>query len=163
MHDEPMLPGRPYLMKIGTRTVTASVTDLRHKVNVNTLEHVAAKQLELNEIGVCNLGTDAPVAFDPYAEVRDTGGFVFIDRISNDTVGAGMLHFALRRAENVHWQALDVNRRARAALKGQQPCVLWFTGLSAPASRPSRTSSRSSSTRAAGTPTCSTATTSATG
>jgi bifunctional enzyme CysN/CysC len=130
MHDEPMLPGRPYLMKIGTRTVTASVTDLRHKVNVNTLEHVAAKQLELNEIGVCNIGTDAPVAFDPYAEVRDTGGFVFIDRISNDTVGAGMLHFALRRAENVHWQALDVNRQARAALKGQQPCVLWFTGLS---------------------------------
>ena len=130
MHDEPMLPGRPYLVKIGTRTVTASVTDLRHKVNVNTLEHVAAKHLELNEIGLCNLGTDAPVAFDAYSEIRDTGGFVVIDRLSNDTVGAGMLHFALRRAENVHWQALDVNRQSRAQLKGQQPCVLWFTGLS---------------------------------
>jgi bifunctional enzyme CysN/CysC len=130
MHEEAMLPGRPYLMKIGTRVVAASVTDLRHKVNVNTLEHTAAKQLELNEIGVCNLGTDAPIAFDPYAEVRDTGGFVFIDRLTNDTVGAGLLHFALRRAENVHWQALDVNRQARAGLKGQQPCVLWFTGLS---------------------------------
>ncbi len=130
MHEEPMLPGRPYLMKIGTRTITASVTDLRHKVNVNTLEHVAAKQLELNEIGICNLSTDAPVAFDPYAEIRDTGGFVLIDRLSNDTVGAGMLHFALRRAENVHWQALDVTRESRAALKGQRPCVLWFTGLS---------------------------------
>jgi bifunctional enzyme CysN/CysC len=130
MHEEPMLPGRPYLLKIGTRTVTASVTDLRHKVNVNTLEQVAARQLELNEIGVCNLSTDAPVAFDPYAENRDTGGFVLIDRLSNDTVGAGVLHFALRRAENVHWQALDVTRQSRAVLKGQQPCVLWFTGLS---------------------------------
>jgi bifunctional enzyme CysN/CysC len=130
MHEEPMLPGRPYLMKLATRTVTASVTDLRHKVNVNTLEHAAARQLELNEIGVCNLATDAPVAFDPYAEIRDTGGFVLIDRLSNDTVGAGMLRFALRRADNVHWQALDVTRRLRAALKGQQPCVLWFTGLS---------------------------------
>ncbi len=130
MHDEPMLPGRPYFLKLGTRSVPASVTDLRHKVNVNTLEHVAAKQLELNEIGLCNVSTDAPVAFDPYGECRDTGGFVLIDKLTNDTVGAGMLHFALRRAENVHWQALDVNRGARAGLKRQQPCVLWFTGLS---------------------------------
>jgi bifunctional enzyme CysN/CysC len=130
MHEEPMLPGRPYLMKIGARTVTASITDLRHKVNVNTLEQVAAKQLELNEIGVCNLGTDRAIPFDPYAENRDTGGFIFIDKLSNDTVGAGLIHFALRRADNIHWQALDVNRQARAVLKGQQPCVLWFTGLS---------------------------------
>jgi len=130
MHEEPMLPGRPYLMKIGTRTVTASITDLRHKVNVNTLEQVAAKQLELNEIGVCNLGTDRAIPFDSYAENRDTGGFIFIDKLSNDTVGAGLINFALRRADNIHWQALDVNRQARAALKGQQPCVLWFTGLS---------------------------------
>jgi bifunctional enzyme CysN/CysC len=130
MHEEPMLPGRPYLMKIGPRTVTASITDLRHKVNVNTLEQVAARQLELNEIGVCNLGTDRAIPFDPYAENRDTGGFIFIDKLSNDTVGAGLIHFALRRADNIHWQALDVNRQARAALKGQQPCVLWFTGLS---------------------------------
>jgi len=130
MHEEPMLPGRPYLMKLGPRTVTASITDLRHKVNVNTLEHVAAKQLELNEIGLCNLSTDRPVAFDPYEENRDTGGFIFIDKLTNDTVGAGLIRFALRRSENVHWQALDVDKRSRAAQKGQKSCVLWFTGLS---------------------------------
>ena len=130
MHEEPMLPGRPYVMKIGTRTVTASVTDLRHRVNVDTLEHVAARQLELNEIGVCNLGLDAAVAFDPYAELRDTGAFILIDRLSHDTVGAGMLRYALRRADNVHWQALDVDRAARSVQKGQKPCVVWFTGLS---------------------------------
>jgi bifunctional enzyme CysN/CysC len=130
MHEEAMFPGRPYFMKIGTRTVTASVTELRHKVNVNTLEHVAAKQLELNEIGVCNLALDRPVAFDPYEENRDTGGFILIDRISNDTVGAGLIHFALRRSDNIHWQALDVNRAARAHQKGQKACILWFTGLS---------------------------------
>ena len=130
MHEDHMLPGRPYLMKIGTRTVNASVTDLRHRVNVNTLEHAAARQLELNEIGVCNLSTDRPVAFDPYQENRETGAFIFIDKLTNDTVGAGMIHFALRRAENVHWQALDVDKRSRAAQKGQKSCVLWFTGLS---------------------------------
>jgi bifunctional enzyme CysN/CysC len=130
MHEEPMLPGRPYLMKIGTSTVTATLTDLRYKVNVNTLEHVAAKQLELNEIAVCNLSTDRPIPFDAYAENRDTGGFVFIDKLHNDTVGAGLIHFALRRADNVHWQALDVDRTARAMIKGQQPRCVWFTGLS---------------------------------
>ncbi len=130
MHEEPMLPGRPYLMKIGTRTATATVTAHRYKINVNTLEHLAAKQLELNEIGVCNLSVDQPVAFDPYADNRDTGGFVLIDRMSNDTVCAGMLNFALRRSENIHWQALDVNQEARSDLKSQQPAVLWFTGLS---------------------------------
>jgi len=130
MHEEPMLPGRPYLMKIGPRTVTASVTDLRHKVNVNTLEHVAARRLELNEIGVCNLSTDRPIAFDPYAENRETGGFIFIDKLTNDTVGAGLISFALRRSDNVHWQALDVDKRTRSSQKGQKSCVLWFTGLS---------------------------------
>jgi len=99
-------------------------------VNVNTLEHLAAKQLELNEIGVCNIGLDRQIAFDPYAENRDTGGFILIDRLTNDTVGCGLLQFALRRADNIHWQALDVNRQARAAAKGQKACVLWFTGLS---------------------------------
>jgi bifunctional enzyme CysN/CysC len=130
MHEEPMLPGRPYLVKIGTRTVTASITSPKYKINVNTLEHLAAKQLELNEIGVCNLSFDEPVAFDPYAENRDTGGFVLIDRVSNDTLGAGLIQYALRRADNIHWQALDVNKTARARLKGQRSCILWFTGLS---------------------------------
>jgi bifunctional enzyme CysN/CysC len=130
MHEEAMLPGRPYLIKLGSRTVTGSITAPKYKVNVNTLEHLAAKQLELNEIGVCNLSLDRAVAFDPYTENRETGGFILIDKISNDTVGAGLLSFALRRAENIHWQALDVNKPARAALKGQRACVLWFTGLS---------------------------------
>ena len=130
MHEEAMLPGRPYLMKIGSSTVTGTITELKHKVNVNTLIHEPGKQLELNEIAVCNLSTDRPIAFDPYTDNRDTGGFVFIDKLNNDTVGAGLMHFALRRAENVHWQALDVNRESRATLKGQKACVVWFTGLS---------------------------------
>ncbi|SRR5690606_27178878 len=130
MHEEPMLPGRPYLLKMGTRTVTGSITAPKYKVNVNTLEHLAAKQLELNEIGVCNISLDRPVAFDPYVDNREMGGFILIDKLSNDTVGAGLLSFALRRAENIHWQALDVNKQARSALKGQRACVLWFTGLS---------------------------------
>jgi bifunctional enzyme CysN/CysC len=130
MHEDAMLPGRQYLMKVGTRTVGVSVTSPRYKVNVNTLEHLAAKQLELNEIGVCNISLDRPIAFDPYADNRETGGFILIDKLSNDTVGAGLLQFALRRADNIHWQALDVNRKARAQLKGQRACVLWFTGLS---------------------------------
>jgi bifunctional enzyme CysN/CysC len=130
MADEPMLPGRPYWMKIGAKTVSATITEPKHKVNVNTLEHLAAKKLALNEIGVCNISTDQPIAFDPYTENRDTGGFILIDRLTNATVGAGLIHFALRRSQNIHWQALDVNKGARAALKGQKPCVLWFTGLS---------------------------------
>ena len=128
--DEHMLPGRPYLMKLGTRTVSAQVTEPKYKVNVNTLEHLAAKRLELNEIGVVNLSTDAAIAFDPYVENKDLGGFILIDRISNRTVGAGLLHFALRRSQNIHWQALDVDKRARAAQKGQAGQVIWFTGLS---------------------------------
>ncbi|WP_019917897.1 sulfate adenylyltransferase subunit CysN [Methyloversatilis discipulorum] len=130
MQDEPMMPGRAYLMKIGTRTVTATVTDIKHKVNVNTLEHLAAKQLALNEIAVVKLGIDRPVAFDPYESVRETGGFILIDRISNATIGAGMLRFALRRSHNIHVQHVDVDKATRGAMKGQKPCVLWFTGLS---------------------------------
>jgi bifunctional enzyme CysN/CysC len=130
MADEPMLPGRPYWMKIGTKQVSATITEPKYKVNVNTLEHLAAKKLGLNEIGVCNVALDHPIAFDPYAENRDTGGFILIDRLSNHTVGAGLIHFALRRSQNIHWQALDIHKGSRAALKGQKPCVLWFTGLS---------------------------------
>ncbi|NOT45101.1 MAG: sulfate adenylyltransferase subunit CysN [Acidobacteria bacterium] len=130
MHERPMLQGRSYLMKIGTRTVTATVSPLKYKVNVNTLEHVAAKTLELNDIGICGLELSQPIVFEAYAESRDLGGFILIDRMTNNTVGAGLLHFALRRSQNVHWQALDVNKHARADLKNQKPCVLWFTGLS---------------------------------
>ena len=130
MHEEPMLPCRPYLLKIGAKTVTASIAQPKYKVNVNTLEHLAAKQLELNEIGVCNLNLDRPIAFDAYTDNRETGGFILIDKITNDTVGAGLIQFALRRAENIHWQALDVNKQARAQLKHQTAGVLWFTGLS---------------------------------
>jgi bifunctional enzyme CysN/CysC len=128
--DEPMLPGRPYLLKLGARTVSAQIAEPKYKVNVNTLEHLAATRLELNEIGVCNLALDAPIAFDPYAENKDLGGFILIDRISNRTVGAGMLHFALRRSQNIHWQALDVDKAARSAAKGQKARVVWLTGLS---------------------------------
>jgi len=130
MDDEPMLPGRPYMLKIGARTVSATITEPRYKVNVNTMEHLAAKQLELNEIGVCNIALDRVVPFDPYSDNRDTGGFILIDRITNNTVGAGMLHFALRRSHNIHLQHMDVNKEARADRLGQRPGVLWFTGLS---------------------------------
>ncbi|MCB1907311.1 MAG: sulfate adenylyltransferase subunit CysN, partial [Rhodocyclaceae bacterium] len=130
MHDEPMLPGRNYLLKIGAKTVTATITEIKHQVNVNTMEHVAAKQLELNAIGICNLGLDRQIAFDPYDDNRDTGGFVLIDRLSNNTVGAGMIHFALRRADNIHIQHVDVDKAARGRLKHQKPCVVWLTGLS---------------------------------
>jgi bifunctional enzyme CysN/CysC len=130
MSDEPLLPGRPYLLKIGARTVNASVTEPKYKVNVNTLEHLATKTLALNEIGVCNIALDQPVAFEPYTVSRALGGFILIDRMSNHTVGAGMLHFALRRAHNIHLQHLDVDKPARAALMDQKPMVLWLTGLS---------------------------------
>jgi bifunctional enzyme CysN/CysC len=130
MHEDPMLPERPYYMKIGTQTIGAAITSLKFKVNVNTLEHLAANVLELNEIGVCTIALDRQIPFDPYDENRETGGFILIDRITNDTVGAGLIKFALRRADNIHWQALDVNKSARSYPKGQKPCVLWFTGLS---------------------------------
>jgi len=130
MSDEQMLPGRSYWLKIGTKQVAATVTDLKYKVNVNSLEHLAAKQLELNEIGVCNISLDQWIAFDPFTENRSTGAFILVERLTNATVGAGLIHFALRRSQNIHWQALDVNKRARSRLKGQQPAVVWFTGLS---------------------------------
>jgi bifunctional enzyme CysN/CysC len=130
MADEEMLPGRRYWLKIGAVTTSATVTALRHRVNVDTHEHVAAKTLELNEIGLVNIALQQPVAFTPYEENRDLGGFILIDRVTNATVAAGMIQFALRRAQNIHWQHLDVTREAHAELKGQQPRVLWFTGLS---------------------------------
>ena len=130
MTDEPMLPGRPYLLKLGTRTATVTVTEPKYKVNVNTMEHLAAKQLELNEIGVCNIALDRAVPFDAYKDNRDTGGFILIDRMTNNTVGAGMLHFALRRSHNIHLQHVDIDKAARSLIKGQKPAVLWFTGLS---------------------------------
>jgi bifunctional enzyme CysN/CysC len=130
MHEEPMLQGRAYLMKTGTRTVTATITPLKHKINVNTLDELPAERLELNDIGVCELELDRPIPFEPYAENRELGGFILIDRLSNSTVGAGLINFALRRSQNVHWQALDVNKHLRARQKGQRACVLWLTGLS---------------------------------
>jgi bifunctional enzyme CysN/CysC len=130
MTDEPMLPGRPYLMKIGTQTVTASITEPKYKVNVNTMEHLAAKQLGVNEIGVVNLALDRQIAFDAYKNNRDTGGFILINRMTNNTVGAGMINFALRRSHNLRPQHVDVDKARRSELKGQRPAVLWFTGLS---------------------------------
>ena len=130
MSEDEMLPGRPYLLKIGAKTVGGSIAAPKYKVNVNTLEHLAAKTLHLNEIGVCNLNLDQAIPFDSYAENRDTGGFILIDRMTNNTIGAGLLHFALRRSQNIHWQAIEVNKAAHAALNGHKPCVVWFTGLS---------------------------------
>ena len=130
MHDEPMLQGRSYLMKIGTRIVSATVAPVKHKINVNTLEQTAAERLELNDIGVCELELDRPIPFEPYTEDHTLGGFILVDRLTNNTVGAGLLHFALRRSQNVHWQALDVSKQVRSQLKAQKACVLWLTGLS---------------------------------
>src|SRR5579862_1641281 len=130
LHEAPMLQGRAYLMKHGTRTVAATITPLKYQVNVNTLEHNAAERLELNDIGVCELELDRMIAFEPYAASRELGGFILIDRLTNNTVGAGLLHFALRRSQNIHWQALDVDKPMRARQKGQRACVLWLTGLS---------------------------------
>ncbi len=130
MDDAPLHVGRGYWLKLGTQTVSATVQQPKYVVNVNTLEHLAAKTLELNAIGVAELATDRPLVFEPYATSRTLGGFILVDKLTNRTVAAGMLKFSLRRAQNVHWQALDVSREAHAALKGQSPAVLWFTGLS---------------------------------
>ena len=130
MTDEPMLPGRPYLMKIGSQTVTASITEPKYKINVNTMEHLAAKQLGVNEIGVVNIALDRQIAFDAYKDNRDTGGFILINRMTNNTVGAGMINFALRRSHNLRPQHVDVDKALRSELKHQRPAVLWFTGLS---------------------------------
>jgi bifunctional enzyme CysN/CysC len=130
MSVEEMLPGRHYLLKIGSRTVGAAIATPKYKVNVDTLEHLAAKTLHRDEIGVCNLRLDQAIAFDPYAENRATGGFVLVDRLTDKPIGAGLLHFALRRSQNIHWQAIAVNKKAHAALNAHKPCVVWFTGLS---------------------------------
>ncbi|RAR57861.1 bifunctional enzyme CysN/CysC [Paraburkholderia unamae] len=130
MHDEPMLPGRTYLMKRGNRTVNVQVTDIKYQVDVNSMEHLASRQLTLNTIGVCNISVDQQIPFDAYRENRDTGGYILVDRLSNHTVGAGMLHFALRRSKNIHLQPMEVEKASRSAIKGQKSCVLWFTGLS---------------------------------
>ncbi len=130
MAEEPLLPGRPYLLKSAAGWANATVTRLKYAINVNTGEHAAAKTLQLNDIGVANLALDREIPFDPYRANRATGSFILVDKLTNQTVAAGMIDFALRRAHNIHWQALDVTKRARAALKGQKPAVLWFTGLS---------------------------------
>lgn len=128
--EEPMLPGRAYGIKCGSQTTTATISSLKYKLNVDSLDHVAGKTLELNEVGLCNLSTARPLVFDPYADNAETGSFILIDRFTNATVAAGMIEFGLRRATNVQWQALSVDKDARSKLKGQKPCVLWFTGLS---------------------------------
>ena len=130
MGDEEMLPGRPYVIKMGTRTLPGTLSHPKFKINVNTMEHTAAKTLALNEIGVCNLDIDKPVPFAPFTESKALGSFIIIDRFTNATVGMGLINFALRRASNIHWQALDVNKQTRAAKAGQKPSALWFTGLS---------------------------------
>jgi bifunctional enzyme CysN/CysC len=130
MTDEPMLPGRSYLMRIGTQFVPARITTLKHKVDVNTLEHIATKTLTLNEIGLCNIATATPVTFDAYVENRETGAFILIDRYTNATAGAGMISFGLRRATNVHRQSLSIDKAARIQRNGHKPAILWFTGLS---------------------------------
>jgi bifunctional enzyme CysN/CysC len=130
MHDQRLIPGRPYLAKIDTRTVGVTISSPKYRVDVNTLEHMAAKALDLNEIGVCTVTTDRAIPFDPYADNRDTGGMVLIDRLTNATVGVALLHFALRRSQNVHWQAIDITPRARGAMMGHRSAIVWFTGLS---------------------------------
>ena len=130
MDDEPLLPGRSYWLKIGTQMVSAHVQQPKYQVNVNNMEHLAAKTLELNGIGVAEVATDKPIVFEPYDVNREMGGFILIDKITNATIAAGMLHFSLRRSKNVHWQAIDVDREAHSRLKNQKPFVLWFTGLS---------------------------------
>ncbi|OOG24907.1 adenylyl-sulfate kinase [Thioalkalivibrio denitrificans] len=130
LHEQPLYPGRKYLMRIGASTVDAVVTDIKYEINVDNLDHLAANKLELSGIGVCNLALDRPVPFAPYGDNRDLGGFLLIDRLSGDTMGVGMLNFALRRAHNIHLQHVDIDKQARVAQKGHRPCVLWFTGLS---------------------------------
>ncbi len=130
MHEEPAYPGRSYLLKIGAQTVPATVTSLKHKTDVNTLQSSPANRLELNEVGTVTVATDRPIAFDAYGTNSRTGGFILIDRISNATLGAGVIDFGLRRAQNLTYQSFDVNRQVRADQKGQEPLIVWFTGLS---------------------------------
>lgn len=130
MDDDELIPGRAYWLKLGTQMVSVTIQAPKYTVNVNTMEHMAAKTLDLNAIGVAEIATDKPIVFEAYADNPTLGGFILIDKITNATVGTGMLHFSLRRAQNVHWQATDITREAHAALKNQRPRVLWFTGLS---------------------------------
>ncbi len=130
MAQEELLPGRPYLLKAGARTVGAAVSELKHRIDIESFKPLAAKTLHLNDIGIANLSLAEPIAFDLYENNRTTGSFILIDRFTNATVAAGMIRFGLRRATNIHWQALDVGKQVRAAAKGQKPCILWFTGLS---------------------------------
>ena len=130
LDDAPLHVGRSYWLKLATQTVSATVHEPKYQVNVNTLEHLAAATLTLNAIGVAELTTDRPIVFEPYADSRLFGGFILVDKISNATVAAGMLHFSLRRAQNVHWQAVDINRDMHSKLMNQKPLVLWLTGLS---------------------------------
>ncbi|MEE9334310.1 MAG: adenylyl-sulfate kinase [Granulosicoccaceae bacterium] len=130
MSEDALLPGRPYLLKLGTKTVVATITDIKHKVHVNTLSHLAAKQLESNDIAVCNISTGQQIAYDAFSDNHDMGGFTLIDRETNNTVGAGLVHFALRRSDNIHMQAVDVDKHARSTMKSQKACVVWLTGLS---------------------------------
>jgi bifunctional enzyme CysN/CysC len=131
MHEDPMLPERSYMMKIGTQTTSVQITDLKYAVNINTSEHLPANKIELNEIAVCNFATAQAIAFDAYADNPETGSFILIDRISNNTVGAGMIDFGLHRGQNLSWQSFEINRQSRARMKHQKPAVIWFTGLSA--------------------------------
>ena len=130
MHDDAMIPGRQYVMKTNNQTLSASITELRHKVNVNTLEEQSGKTLALNEVGSCKLSLSKPIAFDPYKKNRALGSFILIDRNTNATIGVGMIDHSLRRAQNIHWQHLETNKTSRASQKNQKPCMLWFTGLS---------------------------------
>ena len=130
MGNQPLLPGRSYLLFAGASFVSAQVTELKYRINVSTREHLAAKHLDLNEIGFCNIALDRPISFDTYEENRETGSFILIDRFNYATVACGMIAFALRRATNIHWQPLKIDKATRAALNGQKPCILWFTGLS---------------------------------
>jgi bifunctional enzyme CysN/CysC len=130
MSEEAMLPGRPYLIKLGASSIGGALGQPKYQIDVNSLDNLPAKTLGLNEIGVCTLSLDRAAPFDPYAENRDMGSFIVIDRYTHQTVGAGMLHFALRRSQNIHWQAVEVDKAARTRLNGHKPCVIWLTGLS---------------------------------
>lgn len=130
MSDTPLFPGRRYAMKIGAAACNATVTEIRHGFDIDSFQHTPVKQIEINGVGVCNVSLDRDIPFDPFEQNRETGAFILIDQDTNETAGAGLIHFALRRAHNVHWQALEVDRNAHAAIKNQRPAILWFTGLS---------------------------------
>ena len=129
MNDEPMLPGRTYLLRAGASTVTATIAPLKYRLNLASLEHAAANQLEQHEVGVCAVELGEPIVFDPSVESKQTRGVVFLDQMTNEAIGAGLIRFALRRSQNVRWQELDIDKTARAVAKRQQPCVIWLTGL----------------------------------